>query len=170
MEIRWVGQGRATCPPLGASKARQSRRNKKARHSPGNAHSHERRLLVHQIREGRSAGEEVLLLLCDRLTTRPKHSDFRERISLRGEIKERRSSVEANTSRQALQAFRGSASMTEGARSFRRRGAIALRFPQKWGPIKSGQRNDANAKALHLEVSTHAIRSNRGNSSAEQSG
>lgn len=74
-----------------------------------------------------------LLLLGDRLTARPKHSDFRERISLRGEIKERRSSVEADTSRKALQAFRESVSMTEGARSFRRRGALALRFSPETG-------------------------------------
>jgi len=82
---------------------------------------------------------ERKILVGDRLTARPKHSDFQERISLRGEIKERKSSVEADTLRvrkreivfetlKALQAFRESASMTEGARSFRRRGAVAHRF------------------------------------------
>jgi len=53
--------------------------------------------------------------------------------------------------------------MTEGARSFRRRGTFAHRSPwslaksQDVGPAKSGQLNDADATVLHLEVSTRAV-------------
>lgn len=52
--------------------------------------------------------------------------------------------------------------MTEGARSFRRRGTFAHRSPwslvksQDVGPAKSGQLSEAKAKVLHLEVSTRA--------------
>jgi len=59
--------------------------------------------------------------------------------------------------------FAISASMTEGARSFRRRGTFAHRSPwslvksQDVGPAKSGQLNEAKATVLHLEVSTHAV-------------
>lgn len=58
--------------------------------------------------------------------------------------------------------------MTEGARNFRRRGAVAHRSPwplvknQVKGLVKSEQLNEANAKALHLEVSAHAAFVNRG--------
>jgi len=74
----------------------------------------------------------------------------------------------------ALQAFRESVSMTEGARSFRRRGALALVFlapDQKSGPgpAKSGQQNGAHAKALHLEASTHAAFFNQSNLSVKSS-
>jgi len=133
---------------------------KEARHSWGNVLSGRPE---DGVRRGPVGRRRRFLLLGDRLTARPKHSDFRERIFLRGKIKERRSSVEAGPSRKALQAFRDPAPMTEGARSFRRRGANAHRSPwslvksQDVGPVKSGQLNDANATALHLEVSTHAV-------------
>jgi hypothetical protein len=69
----------------------------KARHSWGNVSLGDQKTAspgFHQFKEGRSA-ERSSLLLGDRLTAQPKHSDFRERIFLRGKIKERRSSVEA---------------------------------------------------------------------------
>jgi hypothetical protein len=146
----------------------------KARHSWGNVSLGDQKTAspgFHQFKEGRSV-ERSFLLLDDRLTARPKHSDFRERIFLRGKIKERRSSVESEKSRRkraivleakkALQAFRDPGSMTEGARSFRRRGTFAHRSPwslvksQDVGPAKSGQLSEAKAKVLHLEVSTRA--------------
>jgi len=119
---------------------------KEARHSWGNVLSGRPE---DGVRRGPVGRRRRFLLLGDRLTARPKHSDFRERIFLRGKIKERRSSVEAGPSRKALQAFRDPAPMTEGARSFRRRGANAHRSPwslvksQDVGPAKSGQLNDA---------------------------
>jgi len=119
---------------------------KEARHSWGNVLSGRPE---DGVRRGPVGRRRRFLLLGDRLTARPKHSDFRERIFLRGKIKERRSSVEAEPSRKALQAFRDPAPMTEGARSFRRRGANAHRSPwslvksQDVGPAKSGQLNDA---------------------------
>jgi len=122
------------------------------------------------VRRGPVGRRRSLLLLGDRLTARPKHSDFRERISLRGEIKERRSSVEADTSRKALQAFRESVSMTEGARSFRRRGALALRFSLETEARQKRAAERSNATALHLEVSTHAIWFHRGDSGSKQFG
>jgi len=69
------------------------------------------------------------LLLGDRLTARPKHPDFRERASLRGAAKERKSPVDVENVRRALQAFITPKSATEGARGFRRRGAHAQRSP-----------------------------------------
>lgn len=59
--------------------------------------------------------------------------------------------------------FAITAPMTEGARSFRRRGTFAHRSPwslvksQDVGPAKSGQLNEAKATVLHLEVSTRAV-------------
>jgi len=60
----------------------------KARHSRGNVNSGRPE---HGVTRGPVGRRRSLLLLGDRLTARPKHSDFRERIFLRGKIKERRS-------------------------------------------------------------------------------
>jgi len=95
---------------------------KKARHSPGNARKG-------GVRRGPVGRRRRFLLLGDRLTARPKHPDFRERVSLRGAAKERRSPVDVENVRRALQAFVTPRSTTEGARGFRRRGAHAHRSP-----------------------------------------
>jgi hypothetical protein len=79
---------------------------KKARHPWGNVPSGAASLGNQKKGVGRPI--EILareLQHGDRLTARPKHSDFRERISLRGEIKERRSSVEVDTSRNSSPGF-----------------------------------------------------------------
>lgn len=68
-------------------------------------------------------------LLDDRLTARPKHPEFRDRVSLRGAAKKRSSPVDVENVRRAFQAFITPAPTTEGARSFRRRGAHAHRSP-----------------------------------------
>jgi len=95
---------------------------KKARHSPGNARKG-------GVRRGPVGRRRRFLLLGDRLTARPKHPDFRERVSLRGAAKERRSPVDVENVRRALQALATPRSTTEGARGFRRRGAHARRSP-----------------------------------------
>ena len=91
---------------------------------------------VTSLREGRSVEKEDSSSR-RRLTARPKHPDFRERASLRGEPPRRAlARAWANEGlgrigkrKNRFPAFFAPGSMTWGARSFRRRGAHALRFP-----------------------------------------
>lgn len=81
------------------------------------------------VRRGPVGRRRGFLLLDVRLTARPKHPDFRERTSLRGAVKERRSSVGSENVRKGFQPSLAPGSMTKGVRSFRRRGANAHRSP-----------------------------------------
>ncbi len=133
--IRWVERSRAICLRL----VRQHQAEQavpKARHSPGNVSSEA------ASEGGRSAGEEGSFFSVTDLRARPKHPDARESTLLRG-IAEERTSWSNRIRTNGSPGLSCTGSMTEGARSLRRRGAHAQRSPRKLGPVKSRQPNEA---------------------------
>jgi hypothetical protein len=126
-----------------------------------------RRLLVPPVKR-RPVGQRSSLLLTTDLRRDPSTLTFGSGFSFAGRsrnegLRSKRKDHRVLRREELSRLFAISAPMTEGARSFRRRGTFAHRSPwslvksQDVGPAKSGQLNEAKATVLHLEVSTHAV-------------
>lgn len=96
-------------------------------------------------------------LLDDRLTARPKHPEFRDRVSLRGAAKKRSSPVGVENVRKAFQAFITPARRQRVLEAFEEGEPTRIVRPET-GPAKSRQLNEAIASALCLEASARAAR------------
>lgn len=100
--------------------------------------SHERRPLGNQFREGRSVEKEDSSSR-RRLTARPKHPDFRERASLRGAVKERRSWSNRKT-RERFPAFFCTRFDDMGCSKLSKEGSPRASFSRRRGLPKAGSR------------------------------
>lgn len=114
----------------------------------------ERRPLGNQSREGRSVEKEDSSSR-RRLTARPKHPDFRERASLRGAVKERRSWSNRKTQNKVSSLF--CARFDDmGCSKLSKEGSPRASFSRRRGLPKAGSRTKHPASALHLEASARA--------------
>jgi len=132
---------------------RQSRRSKRRGILRAMLHK-ERRPLGNQFREGRSVEKEDSSSR-RRLTARPKHPDFRERASLRGAVKERKSWSNRKTQNKVSSLF--CARFDDmGCSKLSKEGNLRASFSRRRGLPKAGSRTKHPASVLHLEASARA--------------